>query len=65
MYEYIKGFYITPEHKHLTVLQSLVVCPIAAVIGWVFSYPQDVIKTKIQIEEKNKYRARFGDGGFY
>jgi len=24
-----------------------------------------VIKTKIQIEPRNTYRSRFGDGGFY
>jgi solute carrier family 25 carnitine/acylcarnitine transporter 20/29 len=48
-YEYLKQFYISPNHQHLTLAETLIVCPAAAMIGWIFSYPQDVIKTKIQV----------------
>jgi solute carrier family 25 carnitine/acylcarnitine transporter 20/29 len=47
-------------------MESLVVGPVSAVIGWIFSYPQDIIKTRIQVEEYGKYRSwRWcPDGGF-
>jgi solute carrier family 25 carnitine/acylcarnitine transporter 20/29 len=49
-YEYLKIKYITPDHPHLNVWEALIVGPIAALNSWIVSYPQDVIKTKIQIE---------------
>ena len=47
-------------------MEALIVCPPAAVIGWIFSYPQDVIKTMLQTEAKGKYPDSKGisDGGF-
>jgi hypothetical protein len=40
--------------------------PATAAIGWLFSYPQDVIKTRIQVGEPALYKnwRWLPDGGF-
>jgi len=41
---------------------------IAGLIGWSASYPQDIIKSNLQITEKEsaiQYRSRYKDGGFW
>lgn len=48
IYEYGKSLFVSPDHQHLTLAETLIICPPAAVIGWLFSYPQDVIKTVLQ-----------------
>lgn len=48
-YELLKGLYVTPEKPHLTLSQSMIVGPLSMTLGWLFSYPQDVIKTKLQV----------------
>jgi hypothetical protein len=50
----------------LTIGEALVVGPVAAFNSWIVSYPQDVIKTKIQVEAAGKYKQHrwFPDGGF-
>ena len=32
---------------------------------WFFSFPPDVVKTKVQVAPKNRYPVTFMDGGFW
>lgn len=65
-YEWVKGFYVSPQRPHLTFVETLVVGPVSATIGWIFSYPQDIIKTKLQVEPDGTYKnwKWLKDGGF-
>lgn len=66
VYEYFKGLFVSPDHPHLSLYETLIVCPPSAILGWLFSYPQDVIKTVLQTEAKGRYaNSRWlADGGF-
>ena len=65
VYELLKGFYLNKEREHLTLLETVVVGPTSTALGWLFSYPQDVIKTKLQIEPQGTYKESkwIKDGG--
>ena len=56
VYELLKGLYVNPERPHLTLAQSMIVGPASQAFGWLFSYPQDVIKTKLQISPEGTYK---------
>lgn len=48
----------------MTILETLIVCPPSTAIGWLFSYPQDIIKTNIQAQTEAYKKHRFlFDGG--
>lgn len=65
VYEFLKGLYVSPERPHLTLAESMVVGPASQAMGWLFSYPQDVIKTKLQVSPDGTYKnfRWFPDGG--
>ena len=42
----------------------MIVGVFAAINCWIFSYPQDIIKTMIQVSP-GKYKKKMFDGGFY
>lgn len=46
-------------------METVVVGPTSTALGWLFSYPQDVIKTKLQIEPQGTYKPTklIPDGG--
>ena len=45
----------------------MIVGVFAGINCWIFSYPQDIIKTMIQVSKPGTYQAKRGlfDGGFY
>jgi hypothetical protein len=50
----------------MTFVEGMMVGTVAGINCWIFSYPQDVIKTKIQINPIGTYRTNnlIKDGGF-
>jgi solute carrier family 25 (mitochondrial carnitine/acylcarnitine transporter), member 20/29 len=64
-YEQLKGPFVSQEKPHLTLVQTAIVGPVSMAIGWLFSYPQDVIKTKLQVAPEGTYKKWRGlpDGG--
>lgn len=55
-YEFLKDRFVGPEKKHLSILEALCVGPLAALCSELFTYPQDVIKTRIQIDTVGQYK---------
>ncbi len=50
----------------MNFIEGMLVGTAAGINCWLFSYPQDIIKTKIQIQSLGTYRNNrlFKDGGF-
>lgn len=48
-YELLKDYFVSPESPSMTIPQSLLVGSLAGVSCWLCSYPQDIIKTKLQV----------------
>ena len=48
-YEYLKKKIVTKDQSSLTFMQGIVVGTFAGINCWIFSYPQDIIKTMIQV----------------
>ena len=46
-------------------METVIVGPTSTALGWLFSYPQDVIKTKLQLQPAGTYKnwKWFPDGG--
>ena len=65
-YEYLKNQIVTKDNPNLTFMQGIVVGTFAGINCWIFSYPQDIIKTKIQVSEPGTYPPLrlLNDGGF-
>jgi len=65
LYEHLKSYFVT--HQHLTLLESIIVCPLPAMANWIVSYPADVIKTTIQTHSANSFKKHsfLPDGGFF
>lgn len=53
--------------NNLSALALMSAGGIGGFMAWVFSYPQDMVKSKIQAEEAfpTQYRKRLWDGGFW
>lgn len=66
-YEYSKGYLL--ERRKGTVLtseESFLTGGIAGIGAWIFAYPQDVVKTRLQVRAKTYARSRWlPDGGFF
>jgi len=58
---------VSKDHPKLTFIEGMIVGTFAGINCWIFSYPQDIVKTMIQVSEKGRYKANkwLFDGGFY
>lgn len=58
---------VSKEHPNLSFVEGMIVGIFAGINCWIFSYPQDIIKTMIQVSKPGTYQAKRGlfDGGFY
>ena len=66
-YEFIKQKIVSKDHPSLTISEGMLVGVCAGLNCWLFSYPQDIIKTMIQVSPPGTYKPKWGmfDGGFY
>lgn len=66
-YEISKNFLKERYGENMVMLQHLASGGFAGLMCWVFSYPQDVIKTNLQcdngLDGNRKFKPRFKDGG--
>lgn len=59
-YEFLKDHFTGKNKQHLNFFEAMLVGPMAALCSELFTYPQDVIKTRIQVHPagfytRNKY----------
>lgn len=66
-YEKTKEYFLrNKQEKKLSIVEAMVTGGIAGWGAWVFAYPQDVIKTNLQISKTNYPRHKWiPDGGFF
>ena len=58
-YEYLKNFFLHKNNsKEMSIQQTAVAGGLAGMLCWLVSYPQDVIKTKIQLQEMSGISCR-------
>ena len=55
-YEQLKGYFVSADHPHLTMVEAMLIAPLPAIIGWFVAYPQDVVKTLIQVNPRGHYK---------
>lgn len=62
----MKNYLTSSPDQMLSFYQGCVVGAMAGISCWIFSYPQDIIKTKIQVYPKGTYKKHWliPDGGF-
>lgn len=67
VYEYLKDKIVGRSGKHLGVFEGMFVGMAAGINCWIFSYPQDVIKTRLQLAKAAQYPTGLliPDGGFF
>jgi solute carrier family 25 carnitine/acylcarnitine transporter 20/29 len=65
-YEIAKDHFLGKKTaKTLTFQESFITGGIAGIGAWVFAYPQDVVKTRLQVHNKEYKKAKWlPDGGF-
>lgn len=63
-YEYLKSFFLRLSNSEkLSISQVSVAGGLAGMLCWFVSYPQDIIKTRLQVDLSYKKQSRL-DGGF-
>lgn len=65
-YECLKDLFVGKDKEHLNIMEALLVGPLAALCSELFTYPQDVIKTRIQLSPDGTYAKNrwINDEGF-
>lgn len=64
-YEYLKQLFLKRSRSdRLTMAEVSITGGLAGVLCWLVSYPQDIIKTKLQVDYSYKESSRIRDGGF-
>lgn len=58
---------VTKDHPRLSFFEGMIIGSFAGICCWVFSYPQDIVKTLIQVSPQGTYKKNkwLLDGGFY
>jgi solute carrier family 25 carnitine/acylcarnitine transporter 20/29 len=66
-YELLKAALTSSPSEVLSFHWGMVVGGLAGVNCWLFSYPQDIIKTHIQVSAKGEFKSHryIWDGGFW
>ena len=54
-YEILKDSLVSEDHPNLTFLEGCIVGAFAGANCWIFSYPVDIVKTKIQVSSPSLY----------
>ena len=66
-YEHIKGVMVGKVRRNLDFGEGLLAGGLAGINCWIFSYPFDIVKTRLQVQPRGTYThsKMLLDGGFY
>jgi solute carrier family 25 carnitine/acylcarnitine transporter 20/29 len=65
-YEYLKAAFLRhSQSEKLSLHQVMITGGLAGMFCWLVSYPQDIIKTRLQLDPSYKLRSSLSDGGFW